>query len=592
MTTPKKLNALRSLMAAKNIAACIIPSSDPHQSEYFADHWKSRQWLSGFSGSAGTLVVTADHARLWTDFRYYILAAQQLEGSGIEMQKSDISQQNPHLDWLNENLPAGSKLALDGRLFSVGQVRRMSEVFSKKKMVLETGLDLVAAIWRDRPPMPQDAVFQHSIKYAGVTCEQKLQKVRTKMGDADAFLLSTLDDIAWLFNLRGSDVECNPVFYAYAVVEREVAYLFIEPSKISGEIKNRLNADGVLVKSYDAIEPFLENFPGISILLDLASTSNQTYSVIPKEKIREAQNIVIYLKAIKNPVEIQHIRQVMCKDGVALVRLFRWLESTLAERPVPETEVAERLIAFRRMEDTYFGESFDAIVGYNANSAIVHYRPEKGKCAVIRSEGILLLDSGGQYQDGTTDITRTIALSPPTERQKRDFTLVLKGFIALSIARFPKGICGIHLDTLTRQFLWQDHLNYGHGAGHGVGFFLNVHEPPQGFSPANAPRTTLPFEPGMLTSNEPGLYREGEYGIRTENLVLCVEDGEPNAFGTFRRFETMTLYPIDLQLVEENLLTPGEREWLNGYHREVFEKLSPLLDEGGRKWLEGKCGQV
>ncbi len=592
MKVSEKLAALRSALQARQLNACIIPTYDPHQNKFLADHWKGREWFTGFTGSEGTVVVTAEDAGLWVDFRYYVQAEEQLKGSGIQMQKLPASNLSAYLDWLKENLPDGSKIGFDGRLMTVGQVRRMAKHFASKKIELDSSVDLIGEIWKDRPALPQNPIYEFDLKYAGVTAAQKLETLRSKMNGADFYLLTTLDDVAWLFNLRGSDVETTPVFYAYAVIGKDAAFLFIEMRKVSIELRERLNAIGVIVKPYDALEDSLKNIPeGKTILLDLSTTSNQVYNAIEPKKIMEGDNLVAPLKAIKNPVEISHIRSTMCKDAVALTRLFRWLEQTLAERSVPETEVAERLIEFRRAQGNYFDESFSAIVGYNANGAIVHYRPEPGNCAEIRpgNGNMLLLDSGGNYLDGTTDITRTVALGEPTAEQKRDFTLVLKGHIALATTKFPQGTGGAQLDTLARQFLWQHGLNFGHGTGHGVGYFLNVHEPPQGFTPAaNTPRGAVPFEPGMLTSNEPGLYKTGKYGIRIENLLLCQDDQE-NEFGKFYRFDTVTLFPMDVNLMEKNLLSEEERAWVNRYQREVFEKVSPLLEKEEVDWLAEKC---
>ncbi len=591
-TTQVKLKDLRSALQKQGLAAYIIPSSDPHQSEYVADHWKSRQWVSGFSGSAGTVVITNDHAGLWTDSRYFIQAEKQLKGSGVELHKLIVPHTPEHLDWMKENLPSGSKVGLDGRLFSVGQVRQLAKHFYDKNIELDTNVDLIGEAWKDRPTLPQNPVFEHELKYAGISREAKLQQVREKMGNADFHLISTLDDIAWLFNLRGYDVECNPVFYAYAIVGKDAAWLFIETTKVPDNLKEKLNNDGVMIKPYDQVEAFLKNLPeGKTISLDKGTTSNQCYAAISQEKIKESGNIVAALKAVKNPMEIGHFRKVMIRDGVALLRLFRWLEKTLDEHPVPEAEVAEKLAGFRKEQEKYYGESFDAIVGYNANGAIVHYKPEYETCASIEKQGILLLDSGGQYLDGTTDITRTIALSQPTEEQKADFTLVLKGHIALDSVKFPKGTTGVQLDTLARMALWQHHLNYGHGTGHGIGFFLNVHEGPHGISPVSSAKTGVAIEPGTVTSNEPGIYKAGKHGIRIENLILCVEDVE-NEFGKFYKFETLTLFPIDLTLVEKSMLSEDERAWLNRYHEEVFEKMSPLLNQEEKAWLADKCRKI
>ena len=590
MTINEKIAALRTAMKEHKIDAYIIPSSDPHQSEYVADYWKTRAWVSGFTGSAGTVVVTANHAGLWTDSRYFIQAEEQLKGTDMTLHKLNIPHTPEHSEWLKQNLPEGSKIGFDGRLFSVGTVRALAKLFYDKKFVLDSETDLVKEIWKTRPAMPKDPIFEHPVKYSGASRAKKLKTVREKMKGTTHYLISTLDDIAWLFNLRGADVECNPVFYAYAVLSEKKAWLFIDKSKIPDKLAQKLNKDDIILKPYTSLEGMLRKLPKSSnILIDKGSTSNQVYNAIEKDRIKDGSNIIAPLKAIKNKAEIQHIRQVMVKDGIALVKLFRWLESTLGKRPVPEIEVAEKLIELRRAQGNYFGESFHAIVGYEGNGAIVHYRPESVSCANIENKGMLLLDCGGQYFDGTTDITRTIALSRPTQEQKTDFTLVLKGHISLALAKFPEGTTGVQLDTLARMHLWQHQYNYGHGTGHGVGFFNSVHEAPQGFSPVpHTPRANITFEPGMLTSNEPGLYKAGKYGIRTENLVLCVEGGE-GEFGKFLRFDTITLFPIDLSLVSKNMLTKEEKAWLNAYHEEVYEKLSPYLDKAEMVWLKEKC---
>ncbi len=592
MTNQQKLDSLRHAMRQRGLSAYIIPSADPHQSEYVAPHWKSRQWISGFSGSAGTAVVTMDHAGLWTDSRYFLQAEEQLKGSGFTLHKLGTPHTPEHLDWLKDNLPQGSKVGLDGRIFSVGQVRHIAKLFYDKKIELDTNVDLIAGTWEGRPALPADPVFEHDLKYAGIDRTEKLKQLREKMGNAGYHLISTLDDIAWLFNLRGSDVECNPVFYAYAIVGKTAAWLFIEKNKLPEGLAQKLNDDGIIVMPYDQVADFLKKItPNDKLHLDKSTTSNQLYSAVPQDAIVEGENIAAQLKAIKNATEAEHIRQVMVRDGVALLRLFRWLDAVLDERPVPEAEVADQLATFRKQQENYFGESFDAIVGYNANGAIVHYRPEYGHCASIEKKGILLLDSGGQYLNGTTDITRTVALCEPTDEQVRDFTLVLKGHISLARAVFPKGTTGLQLDTLARAALWQNHLNYGHGTGHGVGFFLCVHEGPQGISPVNSAKTNTPIEPGMLISNEPGLYKAGSYGIRCENLVLCTECTE-NDFGKFYQFETLSLFPFDVRLVDRSLLSEEERQWLNHYQATVWDKLSPHLTQAEKAWLEEKCRPV
>lgn len=576
-------------MHAHRLDAYIIPSSDPHQGEYLADHWKSRAWASGFTGSAGTLVVTHDHAGIWTDSRYFLQAEKELAGSGIVLHKLGVPHTSEHLQWMTDHLPAGTTVGLDGRLFSLAQVRRLAQHFSGKNINLQAGADLLPLVWPDRPPMPLDPIFEHPQALAGEGRWAKLERVREKMNGTDFYLVSTLDDVCWLLNLRGNDMACNPVFYAFVVVGQSAAWLFVDSAKLPEPLKALLNQDGVIVKPYAALEDFLKKLPeGSTISVDPVTTSSHAHGAIPQGSVKEGGNIVAALKTIKNPTEVQHLKQAMVKDGVALTRLFRWLEQTLAERPVPEAEVADVLKGFRSSQDQYVGESFDAIVGYNGNGAIVHYRPTHEDCAEINPTGILLLDSGGQYLDGTTDITRTVALSQPTAEQVQDFTLVLKGHIALAKAKFPRGTTGIQLDTLARADLWQHQLNFGHGTGHGVGFFLCVHEGPQGFSPVPSPRSQVAFEPGMLTSNEPGLYRAGKHGIRIENLVLCVEAGTSD-FGQFYQFETVSLFPIDLGLIDATLLSEAEKQWLNDYHATVFNQLSPHLEPAEQEWLRSKC---
>ena len=592
-TTPQKLQALRALMRRHELDAYVIPSSDAHQSEYVASHWKAREWISGFTGSSGTVVVTASHAGLWTDSRYFLQAAEELKDSRISLHKLGIPHTAEHLDWMLEQLPHGSRIGFDGRQFSAGQVRQMARQLAAKEVVLETSLDLVGEIWNDRPPLPSWPVFDHDIRYAGESREQKLQRVRERIGEADACLITTLDDIAWLFNLRGSDVECNPVFYAFAVVGKELAWLFVEPQKITENVRLQLNKAGVLIKPYEEMPAFLAGTEaGMYISADKHSINQQLFSVLTEDRIVEGSNLVAALKAIKNETEIGHLKNAMVKDGVAMVRLFRWLEEQLRQgSTVTEASLADQLTLFRKEQELAIGDSFFAIVGYGANGAIVHYKPEHGTCAQIAPSGILLLDSGGQYLDGTTDITRTVALGEPTSQQKSDFTLVLKGHIALADAIFPMGTTGIQLDILARMPLWQQQMNYGHGTGHGVGFFLNVHEGPHGIGPVSSARSNTPLAPGMVTSNEPGIYREGSHGMRTENLILCVEKGE-SEFGSFYAFETISLFPIDLKLLDQALLSPRDIEWLNDYHATVYARLSLFLTKEEAAWLAGQCRPV
>ncbi len=593
MTTDEKVQGLRKAMKTAGLDAYIIPSSDPHQSEYVADHWKSRAWISGFTGSAGNVVVTMDHAGLWTDSRYFIQAEDQLKDSNMVLHKLNIPHTPEHVQWICENLAEGSTVGCDARLFSVSQIRRLEKRLGAKGLKLKTGVDLIGALWVDRPALPNKPVFEHALQYAGQSRSSKLEMLRSKMRPNAHYLVSTLDDIAWMFNLRGSDVACNPVFYAYAVLGKETAYLFTGPGNIDEELKRLLNTDGIIVKGYDEIPNHLNSIsPDESILIDAATTNKQLFDAIPSSSVCEGKNLVIPAKAIKNKTEIAHIRETMKRDAVALLRLYRWLEKEVEKRGVPEAELAERLNDFRAEQDNYIGESFDAIVGFKGNGAIVHYKPEPETCAEITNDGMLLLDSGGQYLDGTTDITRTTVFGSPTTEQKKDFTTVLKGYINLDTAKFPKGTTGVQLDTLARIDLWKAGLNYGHGTGHGVGFFLNVHEGPQGFSPVpNTPRANTALQPGMLTSIEPGLYKEGKYGIRIENLALCKE-GPKTDFGEFLELEAVTLFPIELDLVELEMLSENEVNWLNKYHEKVYNEVAPLLTKEEQAWLKHKCRAV
>ena len=590
----QRIQALQAQMQKADLAAYIIPSSDPHQSEYFAAHWKSRRWISGFTGSAGIAVITADHAGLWTDSRYFLQAEEELANSLTVLHKQGIPHAPEHIEWLCQNLPAGSKVGCDGKLFSLGQINRLGNALKKKGIILEYHHDLIDLVWKNRPALPDTKIFEHEVHYAGQTREEKIQAIRKEMQDqgADFCLLTTLDDIAWTLNLRGSDVECNPVFIAYALIGLEQVDLFIEAEKVPPSLHHKLSTEGINFRAYKTVEVYIEALePKQGILVDKDTINVNLYDCIDSSSVIQGSNIPRALKAIKNPVEVEHIRAAMLKDGVALTRLYRWLDRTLDEKEVTEVEVAQKLSELRAAQGDYHGESFDAIVGYKGNGAIVHYHPMPKTCAKLKKEGILLLDSGGQYTNGTTDITRTTALGTPTEEQKRNFTLVLKGHIALARLHFPEGTKGIQMDTMARQYLWQQHLDYGHGTGHGVGFFMNVHEPPQGFATSVSQRGVTVFKEGMFTSNEPGFYKTGEYGIRIENLILT-NHAEETPYGNFLKFETLTLFPIDLQLVESALLQAEEKEWLNQYHQEVCEKLTPLLKPDEAAWMKEQCRAI
>ena len=593
---PERLRALRKAMVQHQISAYLVPSSDPHQSEYVAPRWETRAWLSGFDGSAGTLVVTHEEAGIWTDSRYFIQAEAQLAGTGVSLQKQRIPHAPEHVAWLTQHLKSGQRLGFDGRVVSLSQARLLKRKLTPKGIQLEASHDLAEMVWSDRPALPSSTIFDFGLQYAGAPREDKMARVREWLAqnELDAVVLTALDDIAWTLNIRASDVDYNPVCLSYLIIGKTTAQWFVGKERVGEELASAMSQAGVQLAAYDAIDDALRQFPAAQRLaIDPAGLSFYHFELLAGKDLAEHGSPITAMKAVKNETEIAHYRQVMRKDGVALLRLFRWLEQELQNRGVTEVEVAERLAQFRAQQPGYQGESFGAIVGYKGNGAIVHYRAMPDTCATLRQEGILLLDSGGQYLDGTTDITRTVALGPVTDDQRRHFTLVLKGMIALARAKFPRGTGGAQLDTLARQYLWQDGLNYGHGTGHGVGFFLNVHEGPQGFATsAVTSRGRTAFEPGMVTSNEPGFYRTDHYGIRIENLILCVAN-ETTDYGEFLRFEDLTLFPIDQRLIDKKLLNQEEKDWLNDYHQQVWEQLSPLLDNDDEvNWLRKQCNPL
>lgn len=595
MTIKERIAALRTWMERHDLYAYIIPANDPHQSEYVADHWKMREWISGFSGSAGTVVVTQDHAGLWTDSRYFLQAKEELIEGGLALHKLVNHGEPEYIDWLCAEMVGERKVGIDGLLFSIEAVRDMKHIFAKEKIELVVIEDPFQEIWEDRPPLPKEKIFEVSASSTGETRAERIKNLADKLYETGctALLVTALDEIAWLLNLRGRDVDCNPVFVAYALVLQEEVLLFVDQAKISEELQEILIGDRVAVRPYETIEEALQSIGSDeTILVDQYLTSHTLFQALSNSKTLEAKSPITMMKAVKNPVEQEHLRQVMVKDGVALLKAFRALEEALeADRSITEAEFADILASFRSEQSGYFGESFNAIIGYKGNGAIVHYRPEHGKSAVIRKDGMLLVDSGGQYLDGTTDITRTIHLGEPSAEEKKYYTLVLQGHIALARAKFPDGTRGVQLDVLARQFLWEELANYGHGTGHGVGYFMNVHEPPQGFVSGLNERGKTVHQPGMYSSNEPGFYKENEYGIRIENLIICQEAGETDS-GRFLQFETITLFPIDTNLIEKERLSNREINWLNEYHKQVFDQLSEHLSSEERAWLEEKCKPI
>ena len=582
----ERLVALRAVMAEHNVEAWVIPSSDPHQSEYVADHWTGREWVSGFTGSAGTLVVLKDLAGLWTDGRYFIQAEQELEGTDIQLMREGNTGVPSVSEWILENLNPHDTVGFDGKTMSVATVRKLEKGLERKPLQIRSDLDLLDFVWVDRPAKPAEPVFLHGDEYAGQTREQKFELIRSAMAKkgADHLLISSLDDIAWLFNLRGADIECNPVFLAYTVFSGDSVRLYIDDKRIEAEALDALKASNVEIASYDAIAADLGLLAADSkIHLDPITTSRWLMESLPESiSVIEGASPSNLLKAVKNEVEIASMANCHRRDGVAVVRFMRWLESVIPSGEMDEVGLDERLEAFRADASEFKGPSFPTIAGYGPNAAICHYRAEKSSCLKVKPRGLLLVDSGGQYPDGTTDITRTFACGEMTDEEKRDYTLVLKSHINLAKVRFKKGARGIQLDMMTRQPLWALGMDFNHGTGHGVGYFLNVHEGPQSISTR---WLDVPLKPGMLITNEPGMYRSGKHGIRIENIMLVAEDVETE-FGQFYRLEPLTLAPIDTRPLVMELLSTEEIEWLNQYHARVKAELSPLLDGDDLAWLK------
>ena len=581
----ERMHALRMTFPPNYIKAFIIPSTDPHLSEYVAPHWMSREWISGFTGSAGTVVVLMNEAGLWTDSRYFLQAAKELEGSGITLYKEMLPETPSITKYLSQKLKPGESVSIDGKMFSVQQVEQMKEELAAYSLQVDLFGDPLKRIWKDRPSIPNSPAFVYDIEYAGKSCEEKVAAIRaelTKKG-AYALFLSALDEIAWTLNLRGNDVHCNPVVVSYLLITQDDVIYFISPEKVTKEVNEYLKEQHVKLKNYDEVETYLNTFTGRNILIDPKKTNFAIYSAInPKCNIIRGESPVALLKAIRNEQEIAGIHAAMQRDGVALVKFLKWLEEAVPSGKETELSVDRKLHEFRAAQPLYMGESFDTIAGYKEHGAIVHYSATPESDVPLQPKGFLLLDSGAQYLDGTTDITRTIALGELTEEEKTDYTLILKGHIALAMAKFPVGTRGAQLDVLARMPIWKYGMNFLHGTGHGVGHFLSVHEGPQSIRMNENP---VVLQPGMVTSNEPGVYKAGSHGIRTENLTLVCKDKE-GMFGDYLKFETITLCPICKKGIVKEMLTNAEIEWLNNYHQIVYEKLSPNLNEEEKVWLQ------
>ena len=586
-TINERLVALRRWMKENALTAFIFPSSDPHNSEYVADHWKTREWISGFSGSAGTAVVTLQHAALWTDSRYFIAAAKELAGSEYQLMKERMAGTPSISEWLASELAEYEKpiVGVDGSVNTYADVADLKQSLATKgNMLVRCTGDPMDVLWTDRPVIPDNKVCLHPLKYAGETTESKLSRIReslVKQG-ADGLLVTALDEIAWVLNLRGSDVHCNPVFVSYLLISSNNATLYINREKLAEDVCEYLSTENIDVEEYESVENGLKNYTGKSLLIDVHSTNYTLSTAVDSDKIHVGTSPIPMMKAIKNKVEQDGFRAAMLRDGVAMVKFLAWMKGAVEAGGQTEITLADRLEALRAEQQHFKGISFDTIVGYEAHGAIVHYEATPETDIPIEPHGFVLIDSGAQYEDGTTDITRTIALGELTDEQRRVYTLVLKGQIQLDLCRFPSGACGSQIDAIAREPMWREGYNYLHGTGHGVGSYLNVHEGPHQIRMEWRP---APLQAGMTVTNEPGLYLEGKFGVRIENTLLIVP-AETTAFGDFLKFETLTLAPIDTTPIVLDLLTEEERLWINNYHRRVFESLSPYLAGHERKWLE------
>jgi Xaa-Pro aminopeptidase len=591
LTRTGRLADLRAAMAGHHIDAVIVPSADPHLSEYLPGRWQGREWLSGFTGSVGTLIVTAHFAGVWTDGRYYTQAEAELAGSEIQLMKIPAAASLLYIDWLAATLLPGQTVAVDARVLGLATARLLGDAMTARGITLVTDVDLLEHVWPERPALPDAPVFEHAAPHATVARSVRLAETREAMAKAGAIyhFISTLDDIAWLFNLRGADVNFNPVFLAHALIGPDSATLFVGANKIPDALRDILLADGVQLAPYDDAAARLQALPEhATLLLDPRRVTAGMRAAVPEHvKVIEAINPTTFAKSRKSEEEATHVRAAMEQDGAALCAFYAALEATLNDpqrAPLNEVDIDRRITAARAERPGFVSPSFGTIAGFNANGAIMHYRAAEPGCATIEGDGLLLIDSGGQYLGGTTDITRVVPVGTPSADQKRDATLVLKGLTALSRARFPRGTRSPLLDALARAPIWAGGVDYGHGTGHGVGYFLNVHEGPQSISPTTMPEPHTAMEPGMITSIEPGIYKPGRYGIRIENLVYN-RVAEVTEFGEFLAFETLTLCPIDARVLDRSLLSDVDIAWLNDYHATVRARLSPLVDGAARAWL-------
>jgi len=586
-----RIVSLRKYLEEKELHAFIIPSTDAHLSEYPALHWSSREWISGFTGSAGTVVVTHEKAGLWTDSRYFLQAAHQLKDTGIELFREGLPN-TPTIDqWLATELEKGEVVGIDGNVYAAKDAQTLTLKLNKKGLHLISDYDPFDVIWHDRPQIPVNPIFELPVKYSGEESSAKIKKICGKLDEegADSLLVASLDTIAWIFNIRGNDVQCNPVAVCYAYVSHKETILFINPAKLTVETSEYLKSQGVILADYEKVFDYVSQLKATTICLTGNKVPFALYNAIDDScRIMDIPSPADLMKSIKNKTEIEGFRNAMIKDGVALVRFYMWLEEAIPKGNVTEITVVEKLAEYRSLQDMYVGESFDTISGFKGNGAIVHYHVAPESSLKITNESFLLIDSGAQYFDGTTDITRTWALGEVSQQMKEDYTMVLKGHIGIATCRYPQGTRGSQIDILARKALWNKGLNYLHGTGHGIGHFLNVHEGPQNIR-LEENSTTL--QPGMVTSNEPGIYRANQYGIRLENLVLTKED-ITTEFGNFYNFETLTLCHFDTKPIAKELLNKNEIEWFNNYHQMVYDRLSPYLSAEEKEWLKEKTKAI
>ena len=591
-TVSQRLQNLREVMRREHLAAFIFPSTDPHQSEYVADHWKGREFISGFNGSAGTAVVTMNSAALWTDSRYFLAAEEQLKGTEFQLMRLKIEGTPTIPEWIGKECGPGAEVAIDGSCSSANSAKDLiADLRKQGGITLRTNLDPLRTIWPDRPVIPENPVEIYPLEYAGEAAHDKIARIRQALREkhADGMLMAALDDIAWTLNLRGSDVHCNPVFVSYLLIAPNDVTLYINKVKLSSQVEAYLKAEGVGVAPYEEVRKGLKDYFAYNILLDPNEVNYKLYKSVTREIVEE-ESPVKRMKTVKNEREIAGFKSAMLKDGIAMVKFLKWLQSRLStlNSPLSEISVSDKLTALRAEQPLYRDISFDTIAGYQEHGAIVHYEATPETDVVLKPEGLLLLDSGAQYLDGTTDITRTIALGPVNDEMKRIYTLVLKGHIQIELCKFPSGASGTQIDVLARQALWREGLNYLHGTGHGVGSYLNVHEGPHQIRMEWKP---APLVEGMTVTDEPGIYLAGKFGVRIENTLLVVPYMETE-FGKFLQFESLTLCPIDKTPVIIEMLTPEEIGWLNEYHQTVFDKLSPFLDDDEMAWLREACAPI